>query len=314
MASLFTVVTYNVKDLFEVGSRSAPAALRDPALARPHFEAKLDSLARQLARAAADVVALQEVGSAEVVRALTARLPQLGYGPPVMGTADARGIQCAIVSRLPVLESGVHTAEWLPFPAFVAGDPPPFGARIPLRRGVPYARVDAGALGPVDVLVAHFKSNRGMPLRDAQGGEIPPVTPRDFAEAHLRSLVWRSAEALFVRGRVDDRLAVDAARHVIVAGDLNDQPGSHVVRVVTGGGPSALLPCADAVPAARRFSIFLRGAPQQIDHLLVTPGLRARLDSARFLNEELRDHGELDPEAAPTTDSDHAPFVVSFLS
>jgi endonuclease/exonuclease/phosphatase family metal-dependent hydrolase len=127
-------------------------------------------------------------------------------------------------------------------------------------------------------------------------------------------MVWRSAEALFVRGRVDDCLAPDPARHVVVAGDLNDQPGSHVVRVVTGGGAAALLPCADAVPAARRYSIFLRGAPQQIDHLLVTPGLRAKLHDARFLNEDLRDHGELDPESSPTTDSDHAPFVVSFLS
>ncbi|HEY2514182.1 MAG TPA: endonuclease/exonuclease/phosphatase family protein, partial [Polyangiaceae bacterium] len=166
---LFTVATYNVKDLFEAGSPFAPAALRDPAIAGPHVAAKLDSIARMLARAAADVVALQEVGSADVVRALAARLPQLGYGPPVMGTVDRRGIGCAILSRLPVLESGVHTAEALPFPAFVAGDPPPFGHRIPLRRGVPYARIDAGALGPVDVLVAHFKSNRGLPLLDAQG-------------------------------------------------------------------------------------------------------------------------------------------------
>jgi predicted extracellular nuclease len=126
--------------------------------------------------------------------------------------------------------------------------------------------------------------------------------------------VWRSAEALYVRGLVDDLLAVDASRHVVVAGDLNDGPDSHVVRVVRGGGPNALVRCADAVPEAARFSILRRGQPQQIDHVLATPGLCARQKDARFLNEELRDHGELDPGLAPTVDSDHAALVVSFLS
>src|SRR5262249_28942038 len=157
-------------------------------------------------------------------------------------------------------------------PAFAEGDPPPFGARIPLRRGVVHARVDAPGLGAVDVLVAHFKSNRPVPLRDARGELVPPATERAFAEGHLRSLVWRAAEALFVRGLVDELLAADPAGHVAVAGDLNDRPGSHVVRIVCGGGDRALLPCADAVPEAARFSILRRGAREQIDHALVTAG------------------------------------------
>jgi endonuclease/exonuclease/phosphatase family metal-dependent hydrolase len=305
MPSHFTLATYNVKDLFDA---------TDP-LSRARLDAKLASLSRILARADADVLALQEVGSADVVRELTAQLPGLGYGEPIVGTADARGIRCAILSRLPVLESRVHTADALSFPPFFAGDPPPFGGRLPLRRGIPYARVDAGPLGPLDVLVGHFKSNRALPLRGPGGEEIPPITSREHAEAHLRSLVWRAAEALFVRGLVDDLLAADPARNVVVAGDLNDHPQSHVVRIVSGGGPLALLPCADAIPLAARFSILRHGRPQQIDHILVTRALHERIDGARFLNGELRDHGEFgDREAPPLPDSDHAALVVSFLS
>ena len=107
MAPPFTLATFNVKDLFE--ATFAPDS-------RAHLAAKLVSLARVLEQAGADVVALQEVGSAEVVRALTSRVPSLGYGEPVLGTADARGIRCAIVSRAPVLESRVHIAEQLSFP------------------------------------------------------------------------------------------------------------------------------------------------------------------------------------------------------
>lgn len=297
----FSLATYNVLDLFDVSE----------GVTREHLDAKLAFLASTLERMNADVVGFQEVGSGDVLRELVARVPRLGYGEPVVGTADARGIRCAIVSRLPFLESRVHTAESLPFPIFYAGDPSPFGARLPLRRGIVGARIDVGGSETVDVLVGHFKSGRALPLRDANG-EVPLVTPHDFAEARLRTLVWRGAEALFVRGLVDDLLEASPERHVVVAGDLNDRPSSTVLQIVSGGGPLALFPCADLVPQADRYSILHRGERQQIDHILVTQGLRARLASARFLNEGLRDHSEFEDDAPPPADSDHAPFVVSF--
>jgi endonuclease/exonuclease/phosphatase family metal-dependent hydrolase len=298
----FTLATFNVKDLFDA---------KDDA-GRVHLDAKLACLAGMLESADADVVALQEVGSLEVTRALCARAARLGYGEPIIGTKDARGIRCAVIGRARVIESRVHTAEHLAFPTFFEGDPPPFGARIPLRRGIVHTRIEARGIGPVELLVGHFKSNRAVPFRDVAGAQVPPVTQRAYAEGHLRSLVWRAAEALFVRTLVDDLLAGDPSRAVVVAGDLNDHPGSHVVRIVCGGGSAALVPCADAVPQPARFSILRHGVGQQIDHVLVTPALRARLQSARFLNEGLRDHGDFDEDAPPTPDSDHAPFVVSF--
>jgi endonuclease/exonuclease/phosphatase family metal-dependent hydrolase len=296
-----TLATFNVKDLFD--------ATDDPS--RAHLEVKLATLGRVLEAARADVVALQEVGSADVVRRLAWKAASLGYGEPVMGTMDARGIGCAILSRVPVVVSQVHTAASLPFPTFVEGDPQPFGTRIPLRRGIVHARVDAGSVGTIDLFVAHFKSNRALPMKDKRGEAVTPKTGRDYAEGHVRSATWRAAEALFVRGLVDATLATDPARHVVVAGDLNDHPLSQVVRVVCGGGEHSLVPCADAVPEAARFSILHDGRKQQIDHILVTQALRARLQTARFLNEELRDHGEFDRDV-PLPDSDHAAFVVSF--
>jgi predicted extracellular nuclease len=139
-----------------------------------------------------------------------------------------------------------------------------------------------------------------------------PTTSRAFAEGHLRSMVWRAAEALFVRGLVDEIHAVNADRHVVVAGDLNDHPESLVVRTVAGGGPNALAACAELVPLAARFSILHRGRRKQIDHVLVTPGLRQRVQTASFLNEDLRDHGDFHDDAPPSVDSDHAALVVSF--
>jgi endonuclease/exonuclease/phosphatase family metal-dependent hydrolase len=306
-----TLATFNVKDLLEP---------RD-AVERSVLGAKLAWIAQMLRACDADVVGLQEVGSAELVRAVLDRLDGHAYGEPVMGTVDARGIGCALLSRIPVVAARVHTAESLPFPVFRDGDPAPFGARIPLRRGVVHARVDAPGLGPVDVLVAHFKSSRPVPARDASGRELLSMSAHMRSEAVVRSLVWRAAEALYVRRLVDDVLASNPDARVAVVGDLNDVPGSPAVRAVRGEGEGELLDCAAGVDAAARFSAMHDGRRTQIDHVLASAALFAHLQGARFLNAELREHAPVRPPAGgasegdvgpPTVDSDHAPLVIRF--
>jgi endonuclease/exonuclease/phosphatase family metal-dependent hydrolase len=298
----FVIATFNLKDFFH-----------EP---RDAFEAKVAWTAAMLREIDADVVAMQEVGHEETLDALVARLDG-GYPERVVGSADARGIRCALVSRARVLRSAVRTTNALPFPRFVVGDAPPFGERLPLRRGVVHARVDAGAVGEVDVFVAHFKSRRVVPLRDAEGNALWGETALARAESEVRSMVWRSAEALFVRSLVDDVIAIEPAAKIVVAGDLNDVAGSPTLAVVQGrpDAPGGLANCADVVPAAQRFSILHRGERSAFDHLLVTAPLRARLTDARFVNEALREHVSVaaDGTVPPTVDSDHAPFVARFV-
>jgi endonuclease/exonuclease/phosphatase family metal-dependent hydrolase len=298
------LATFNVKDLLEPQNEDDRALL----------PAKLDAIARVVRACDADVVGLQEVGPVELLAAVLARLVGSGYGEPVIGTADGRGIRCALLSRLPIVAAQVHTAAALSFPVFRAGDPEPFGDRIPLRRGVVHARVESPGIGPVDVMVVHFKSALPRPLRDADGVDVPAETPKARAEGRVRSLVSRAAEALYVRGLVDDVLAADPSAEVAVVGDLNDSPDSPVIRAMRGEGPGELFDCAAGIDAAARFSSIHAGVPGQIDHVLVTAGLYARLVDARFLNESLRDHGAFDPEKDRylTVDSDHAPLVVRF--
>ena len=270
--------------------------------------------ARMIGRLDADVLALQEVGSAEIVRLVLSHIAGCGYGEPVIGTADARGIRCALVSRRTVLASRVHTAESLAFPAFHAQDPPPFAGRIPLRRGIVHARIDAGDIGPVEVMVAHFKSRRPVPLLgvDAGAEALARMTARARAEAELRSLVWRAAEGLYLRGLVDECLADPGAR-MCITGDFNDVADSATLMALRGdGGPGALSSCARGVPSEERYSILHGGERAQIDHILVTSNLAEHLTGARFFNEELREHGEVAAGAPEATDSDHAPFVAEF--
>ncbi|HTQ43980.1 MAG TPA: endonuclease/exonuclease/phosphatase family protein [Polyangiaceae bacterium] len=295
-----SLATFNVKDLLPPASDTARAAL----------PAKLDWIARMLRAVDADVVGLQEVGSAELLAAVAERMGSPTALHQVMGTTDARGIGCALLSRLPVLETRVHTAESLAFPVFVAGDSPPFGARIPLRRGIVHTRVET-PVGPVDVLVAHFKSSRPVGMRDASNQEVPPRTAREAADATLRSLVWRAAEALYVRGLVDQILEARPGARVAVTGDFNDVPHSTVLRCLRAdaGAVGALADCTTGVDPARRFSCFHGDSRVQIDHVLASESLRALLVGARFFNDSLRVHDVTDTLAP---DSDHAPLVVRF--
>ena len=295
-----SLATFNVKDLLPPASETARAAL----------PAKLDWIARMLRAVDADVVGLQEVGSAELLAAVAERMGSPTALHQVMGTTDARGIGCALLSRLPVLETRVHTAESLAFPVFVAGDSPPFGARIPLRRGIVHTRVET-PVGPVDVLVAHFKSSRPVGMRDASNQEVPPRTAREAADATLRSLVWRAAEALYVRGLVDQILEARPGARVAVTGDFNDVPHSTVLRCLRAdaGAVGALADCTTGVDPARRFSCFHGDSRVQIDHVLASESLRALLVGARFFNDSLRVHDVTDTLAP---DSDHAPLVVRF--
>jgi endonuclease/exonuclease/phosphatase family metal-dependent hydrolase len=298
------LATYNVKNLLDAHNEREHGLLRD----------KLDGAAAMVRACGADVVGLQEIGSLAVARALIATLSLDGYGEPIVGTADARGIRCALIARVAVIFARVETSEALAFPVFQEGDPPPFGARIPLRRGIVHAGVESPGLGLVHVMVTHFKSPRPLGMRDRAGVELASTTAHGRAQDFVRSVVWRTAEALHTRSLVDAVLATDPRTHVAVVGDMNDAPGSPVLRAVRGEGDGALFDCTSGIDASARFSIIHEGRPSQVDHVLATPGLAARLTGARFLNAALRDHGPTLPgrDEDTTIDSDHAALVVRF--
>ncbi len=294
------LATFNVLDLFD--TTDTARIDRIAALLRPH---------------APDVVALEEVGSESPAAAIGEAIGG-GYDV-VVGDADARGIRCALLTRRPIIESRVLRADHLPFPRFFADDAAPFGERLPLRRSIPDVVIDGGELGPIRVLVVHFKSRRGTPIRTADGEKIEPVTTLEHGEAEARAVVWRCAEALFVRRAVDDRLMRNPDEALVVCGDFNDVVGSLPLRIVAGttvaGRPDALVSCAELVPEGERVSVMHGGERAAIDHVLVSPSLARRIERCFYERTGLRDTATSVSVLAETDEpctSDHAPFVVRF--
>jgi endonuclease/exonuclease/phosphatase family metal-dependent hydrolase len=301
------IATFNLKDFFLPRSDAE----------RGVAVAKFSNVSANLRRANADVVALQEVGEEQMLERLASDLADLGYGTPVIGTADKRGIRNAILSRVPVLWSQVHTQKTLPFPHFIEGDEPPFVDRIPLRRGIVHVRIESPELGELDVLTAHFKSNLPVPLKTLDGRELEDKTPTARAQSALRSLVQRAAEAIFVRKLVDDIFVAQPDHAVCVLGDLNDRDESLPVRVVRGLGEptnATLRTCAELIDAERRYSCFHGNEKSLIDHILVSERLFAAARSFEIYNEALRYHGPHVEPVPPTEDSDHALCVAEFAA
>lgn len=301
----FRIATFNLKDFFLPRSDAE----------RSVAPAKFANVTANLRRANADVVALQEVGEEQQLERVVKELADLGYEKPVLGTVDKRGIRCAILSRLPVQWSQVHSQTSLPFPRFFEGDPEPFGNRIPLRRGVVHVRVEAPGIGEVDVLTAHLKSHLPVPLRSTSGRDIEASTSQARAEAVLRSMVQRAAEALYLRGLVDGIMKASPDHAVCVLGDFNDHAESLPLQVLRGIGPASadsLRAVAECIAPEERYSCFHGSKKVLIDHVLVSERLFGMLKTCEIYNERLRSHGAHSESVAPTEDSDHALCVATF--
>lgn len=261
----FTVATWNVENFFDTAND--PDTF-DDVPSRADFDRKLDDIARVLIALDADLVALQEVENEALLQTLVeGPAASLGYTEyRVIDGFDPRGIDVAFLARVPITNVASHLGESFPAPD---GSRDYFWTRDALEVFAEPGRI------PVTVMVLHLRSQR------------------DGGDEH------RLAEAMQARRIADRRLEAGVTR-MIIAGDLNDRPGSDVLDAVLGDG-SAFSDLSRFVPAADRYTFTFAGRQQQLDYILGTDNLESELLEARIL------HG---PEIDAA--SDHAPVVATF--
>ncbi len=190
------VATWNVHDLFDSEDRLLPPGDRDLVPSPGEVEAKLDRVATVLRRVDADVVVLQEVENAAILAALAARA---GYPEArlVEGT-DPRGIDVAVLSRVPVVAYVSHQAD-----RDATGRP----------------------LWPRDCVEAHL---------DVAGGRRLVVVASHFSSALSDDGTRRTLQAARLRELAD--AAARSGACVVAGGDLNDAPGSAALAPLLGDG------------------------------------------------------------------------------
>jgi endonuclease/exonuclease/phosphatase family metal-dependent hydrolase len=182
------VATWNVHDLFDAEDRSSPPGELDELPSPLEVEEKVASVAGVLGRIDADLVLLQEVENLPLAMALAANA---GY-PEVrlVEGFDPRGIDVAVLSRLPLERYVSHLGETAP-------DGRPLWSRDCVEAHV------GGAGGGLVVVGSHLVSL----LTDPSGDR------RMEQAARMREIADSLAQSL-------------PGALVLAGGDLNDEPGS----------------------------------------------------------------------------------------
>ena len=249
----WTLASYNVHDLFDTIDERSSQELRP---AENQLRNKLTRLRRVLQILDADVVGLMEVETLGVLKRLNASLGAGAYSESVLleGNDPERGIDVALLSRFPIIQTLSHTADTYDAPN---GQQDRVFSRDCLEC---HLRLPSGET--LVVLVNHFKSKRGGEL------ETEPLRTAQAARVH------EIAESL--RGKYP---------LVAVIGDLNDGPQSQTLQ------PLLLEPLTDLlaqdIPQACNFSFVHRGQTERIDYLLASAELAARFvpNSALLLHD-----------------------------
>lgn len=236
--ALLRVATYNVRMFWDTvcdSERCGPGDF-ERALTPDAFAARADEIARAALGLEVDILVLQEVESEACLDALLARVgARLPAG--VIGESGwPASLDVAVLGPSPPIAVALH------------GDTPmtrPDGTPTSFARELLEVHFDVGGQRVI-VFAAHFKSK----ANDDPG--------RRLAEAQTARVIVEGAAAAY-----PDAL-------VILAGDLNDTPGSPPLEALEGDG--GLFSLTADMPLELAWSISFGGVRSLIDHLHVAPG------------------------------------------
>ncbi len=215
-----------------------------------------ESVAQLIKRMNADILTLTEVGGAEDLEVLRTALSQIGVNYDYQAVCDCTdsftGQHVAVFSRYPIKEVWPQIPGRALYLEETDGDSEgETGISKGLKATVTVDSKD------IDIFVLHLKSERGGFDSDAQ----------------------RLAQASIARRAVIQQL--NKGRKVIVTGDLNSEKGTESIYRVRGfddiyeeliqTGHSQYFESTDV-----RWTYNYRGEPEQIDHILISPGLADR--------------------------------------
>jgi predicted extracellular nuclease len=263
------VATFNVHRLFDTVCDSgdcSPGAFEE-ASTQADLDARIVELAAGIAKLDADVLALEEVEDEAVFAPLRVRLADLGLGyvtAELGETGAPASMDVAIFARGPASEIRRHRDDILTRPD---------GTTTTFSRELLEARVTIGDRRVI-LFAAHFRSK----VDDDPG--------RRYAEAVRTREIMTAASA------------EDATALVVLAGDLNDEPGSAPITALENDG--ALVRVAQDLPIPDQATFAKAGRAQALDHVFVTQNGASRyVAKSAYVAHEV-------------TGSDHSPLRADF--
>jgi endonuclease/exonuclease/phosphatase family metal-dependent hydrolase len=197
----------------------------------------------------------------------------LGYENVVLFEGnDARGIDVAVLSRLPVgpVTSYRHVTYH-----------DPDGRPAHFRRDLLRVRIEPPAAQNFDMFVMHLKSKRDGPAAEAM----------------------RLGEAAAARAILDQVLRDDPEACFVLCGDMNDTFDSEPVRTLVGSGPASL-PCFFSdIPEEQQITFNQEPYRSMIDFIFCSPAMAKRYAPGSY---------QVYPGTVESSGSDHNPIRARF--
>lgn len=300
----FSVMTWNVENLFPPGFPISP---NNP-VEQQAFNVKLDYLEQRIREVRPDILALQEIGGAGLAdqtsfNALADRLQDLLPHRALSAHPDSRpnggGIRVGFLSRRPILATDEVVAfapgELSQVPNFATNPPRP--PVVSLSRGALWIEVETANGLRVHLVNAHLKSKliTYPPLPGGNNSRFDTNDEDERARGTGLALLRRTAEVVALRAHLNQVMQAANAPHVILLGDLNDEPLAATTQLLLGPvdsdvtradqrDPVRLYNLCDALPLrgsatktflapVQRFTRLYEGRGELIDHILVSRGL-----------------------------------------
>jgi endonuclease/exonuclease/phosphatase family metal-dependent hydrolase len=326
----FTVMTWNVENLFQFGEESGPKT-------QAEYTQKLQSLAQVILQLEPDVLGLQEIGSLAALNDLVNLLQNRYPHVQISDNPDPRGIRVGFLSKLEIKEH----EEIVEFPQSGLPTTPGIDSQgnltevTRLSRGALRILVEPKQNFSLNAIATHLKSKLLSFPSPTGGSRFNPKDENERARVAGLALLKRTAEAVALRVKANELLEGSDKKALILLGDLNDVTNAATTQILNGPGGSEigtlgfdrpdagddtrLFNLAPLIPAERRFSRINQGNRELIDHIFVSqellsgkprkvPAVDSHVDIFGALPSVTSNPGVRRGEPA----SDHAPITATF--
>ena len=273
----FSVMTWNVENLFDILD---PHPSDPPRPRKAAYDLSLTKVANTIeVSGAPTVVALQEVEHLGILEDLADHeiIAKYDYAPYLIEGTDGRGIDVGYLIRNDQVE--VLDVRQFPAPEGLTSRPP-LMVKIQLK--------EDPVSTPIYILNNHFTS--------LAGGE-EATEPRRAAQAQWNVEVMEQLKL------------EDPSAEFIVLGDLNSFYDSLPIDLLRNSGLRNVL---DELPAQERYNYIYQGVSQTLDHILLTPALKASLDDVVILHVNADYPPPTPKDPSPIRKSDHDPVIAIF--
>lgn len=232
MPTKFSVMTWNVENLFPPGHQISPGKTTKEA----DYQAKLKYLARRILELKPDVVGFQELGArnnqdSQTLEDLQNQLEGKYPFRALASKTDGRGIRVGFLSRLKIHS----TVEINEFPAGEFEKVSDWAGKSPIKKMSRIAlqiEVEPVAGTRVHIIALHLKSKLVNYPKAGGGSSFSPKDEDQRATGSGLGLLRRTAEAITVRSHLNQ--IMKTASNVIVLGDFNDEPQAATSQIFLG--------------------------------------------------------------------------------